>query len=360
VPPAAQRKVVSPTGAMHVARHLTLRGVRRRYNPAWSGNMDEFERSAKLFVEMNESERLSAKEVAEAIALVARFFREHLGSPTLGSSGETVAVTFKQRKTAALLYDRVWTPPILIDDDTPPGVAAYGASEPEIRFQAILMVLKDRHASHAPATGSPAEQASAYNATLKFIAESLNASRAVHAVPLYDTTVALACDYPAGTREVLFSALEGIKIVDEDRLAWEQVLEFRADPESHSRYRRMLHWLDSEMVGKPVDFIRDEIGIRLEHYENSVRKHGLETVLGGIESLLDPKFISAAVATLAGVTFATDISVGAISTIALAGAKLSCSLARGLIELGDMEHGKFAEIAFVHELKRAGSQERAG
>lgn len=80
-----------------------------------------------------------------------------------------------------------------------------------------------------------------------------------------------------------------LEVVDEEALSWEQVLEFRSDAAAKADYRRLVHWLDRDMVGRTYQYVIDEIGVRLEKYRAAIRKHGLQSRIGVLASVLEAK-----------------------------------------------------------------------
>jgi hypothetical protein len=71
-------------------------------------------------------------------------------------------------------------------------------------------------------------------------------------------------EFRVGEYHVVIGSLHELEIVDEECLSWEQVQEFRQDSEVKADYRRFIHWLDSQMVGKTYQYVIDEIGIRYD------------------------------------------------------------------------------------------------
>jgi hypothetical protein len=184
------------------------------------------------------------------------------------------------------------------------------------------------------------------------LAESLQRLRGVNAVPVYSSERDRAAEYRAGSYQVLIGILENVALVDETKLTWEQVFEFRADSPVRADYRRLTHWLDSEMVDRSEAYITDEVSVRLEKYEAGLRKHGVTTVVGALESVLDPKFMSATSVVVAGITLGTGSLVsGASAAIALGIGKIACTIARGMLDIRAARTGDNAEVAFVHEVR---------
>jgi hypothetical protein len=287
---------------------------------------------------------------------LTRKFQSDYGTPILPSPGQTLVVPQGDIKTAALFFDRVWAPPVN-DIGIPKDIAAYGATEHEV-WPILLFELGD--------TLTPEQKAelSARNpGPLKFyessgmdiartIANAFTQAHGVPAVPMFKSQNACDIEYKAGSSQSLLAAVEGIRVVDEARLTWEQVQEVRRDTAAKARLRRMRHWLDTEMVGKPMSYVSDEIGIRVDDYENSLKKHGIETFWGAMSDLLDEKFVMGISGAVAGASVAGGGMWGAIAGAGLAIGRVTISLRTRLIELRDRASGQGAEVAFVHELKK--------
>jgi hypothetical protein len=217
----------------------------------------------------------------------------HLATPILPNPGESVALTFTRPRTAALAFDRVYMSPGL-SPRMALAVAVYGGTEFEVWLHEV--VFQNAHYKRdnmfvgwveEVAPGFYGDQPATAD-HLRAFSELLHCQRGFHATPVYDTSHHRHSEYPAGREDVLIGALDGLHVVDENRLTWEQVLEFRRDQKIRDDYRRLVHWLDRELIGESVTFVEDAIAIRLELYEQALAKHGISTVLGTLESVLDP------------------------------------------------------------------------
>lgn len=183
------------------------------------------------------------------------------------------------------------------------------------------------------------------------IADALFGEYGIRSVPVLPTVARRRQEYAPGSTEVILAAVEHVQLVDEDRLTWDQVLQFRSDIESRRAYRRFVHWLDQEMVSRSAEYIGDEIAVRMERSERALQKHGIQTVVGVLEALLDPKFALSAAAIGTGLA-ALGVSVaGAAATSALFVGKAACSAARLLIDRRTAAES-FDEIAYVYQLSR--------
>lgn len=263
-------------------------------------------------------------------------------------------VTLTRPKSTALFADRVWS----VGNPPEDPAITFGWEVPrDVRWRALL----DLGVLQAESDGSLHEIENApREATLDFMAYLGDLSRdmatdyrlrGANVAPLYGSTEARDAEYRSGDQGVVVAIADGVMVVNEDALVWDQVKEFRLDSTARTTYRRFIHWLDKEMSGKPAAFVADEIATRLERYEWALRKHGVETVTGALERTINPDMIAGASVVGATLQLLMNQPVWALLAsggLVLGGAALSLSrvaLARKDIA---MNH---REIAYVHQVK---------
>jgi hypothetical protein len=78
---------------------------------------------------------------------------------------------------------------------------------------------------------------------LRRVSGSLWLEKQIAAPVVYSSEQTFYQEYQAGSYEVLVSTLSELNLVDEDRIQWEQVLEFRHDELAKKKFRRLRHWL---------------------------------------------------------------------------------------------------------------------
>ena len=289
---------------------------------------------------------------------------------------ETAAVAFGREKTAALCFDRVWG---LTSDMAPDWVRFWGGTETELAMIANLATvllaaqfpekegvweaslsgmvwynmkfMKDVAASFPKIQWG---QAAAMvnedyaNVLRRVLAEGLARERGVHAVPLYDSISARDREYRPGDASVVVATLSDLRIVDEGRLGWDQARAFREDDAARRDYKRMIGWLDEEMVGKELPYIEDEIGRRIEEGYSALSKHGIRTVAGDFVGM----FLQAA----GGVWMA--LAAGAPEWAVLGGTGLIivgnvvATLTKMKVDIEKAARGQYPEVAFVYEAKK--------
>lgn len=171
-------------------------------------------------------------------------------------------------------------------------------------------------------------------------------------IPVFATAAEQAHTFKTGNRKVIVGTLANIRIVDERRASFSQILEFRRDVEAARKYRRMLRWLDLEMVGKSGAELADVIAQKLDDYEWSLRKHGIKTVTGVVSETLDGKYLLGTSGIAAGLAATGHPALGAIAGAGLAVGRLIVKAVGGLVDWKDAERGLNSEIAWVYEAKR--------
>jgi hypothetical protein len=289
-------------------------------------------------------------------SLLADFLDPLLLYENLPVEGQTAAMTMGSSKVAALFFDRVWAPPAT---DTPRDIGFYcGTTLEAMPF--LLRFILDLSTPEKSAAGMalfsemlPTERVlTEASPTIKWFTEFMGRERNVRVTPVYDGEDVAFDEYRQGDRAAVVATLEGLQIVDQDRLAWDQVREVRADERARMSIRRFRTWLDKEFDGKPIAFVEDQIALRLDDYEWALRKHGITTITGALTDLLDFKFLPAATAATLGLAFAGGGAWAALAAGGIVAGKVAVSVTQRMVEWQDRKRVAGAEVAFIHELKK--------
>jgi hypothetical protein len=119
-------------------------------------------------------------------------------------------------------------------------------------------------------------------------------------------------------------SLIGLRVIDAAATPWATILEFRKDPAARRKLRRLRHFFEQSYHGKSKAYIEDDIAIRLEDYENTLKDWAFDTKTGILSIVLNSVTLQTGIAS----------SIG----LALFGAALPVVtaplLASGMIELG--------------------------
>jgi hypothetical protein len=185
------------------------------------------------------------------------------------------------------------------------------------------------------------------NTVLRVMAEEIKEKLGVDAVPIYHSFSSFSNEYKAGDYGVVMAYLENFQVVDEEKMDWQQVLEFRTDEASVLNYRRMIHWLDGSMVGKSETLIHDTLSLKLQAYDVACKKHGFKTRLGTATDII---------AATSAVGMAVFHQINGLWELAAGiGVPIATVIIKSVISSLDIKYSKKeaqGEIAYICELER--------
>lgn len=101
-------------------------------------------------------------------------------------------------------------------------------------------------------------------------------------------------------------------------------------------------------------YIEDEISIKLEDYEQALKKHGIKTVIGTVEEALDGKYLLGASGVAGSLTLAGQPLLGILAAGILIGGRVGVKLIQTKLDFDDVERGPNSEISWVYEAKKVG------
>ena len=121
------------------------------------------------------------------------------------------------------------------------------------------------------------------NKAIAFIVQ-MYAKRGINLTPIFLT--------PSEFEEVIAPESAGLEVciksirtVDESQLTWEQVFGVRNDKKSKQKLDRLRRWFTIDLAKKSEDEIKARLDQKIDDYEYALRKHGIETILGGVTSV---------------------------------------------------------------------------
>jgi len=266
------------------------------------------------------------------------------------SSAENAIMTLTKPRTAALLADRVWT----LASDADPNIAFGWELPMEVRFRALVAIIHlFERAPTAPASRpTPPQDIETFCADLeRDLARGFQDAPGAPVAPLYSSAARRDAQYHSGNQAALVSIVENLRIVDEEQLTWPQIADFRRDEEARTAYRRFIHWLDTDMIDKPVEYVADEVAQRLERHEWALRKHGIKTVIGSLSSTINPKSLVAASTAGLAVSLIAGMPIWSLLTAGgLLIGRAALSMATAVVERRDIEMAH-REVAYVQQIK---------
>jgi len=271
-------------------------------------------------------------------------------------ASESAAVSLHAPKTAALLYDRVWTPQII---GLPESIGLCAGTDAELSLRVRAFFAEQMSIGENAPDNAEWWRSQGRVLYSREVAEVL-AGVSVVAVPLYDTADRCAREYRSGAYEVVLAVLPQVPLPVESMLVWDQVVEMRRDDESRMRVRRFKHWLDTDMVGKPATYISNEIAIRIVDYEKALKKHGVATAIGSLQAALDAKVLTGGAAAIASLSFANSPTAALIAGGAVVLGNVALYLARALFDIENVRESTQPEIAFIAEVADRAAKRTAG
>jgi hypothetical protein len=305
--------------------------------------------------------------------------------------GETIAIS-DTPKASALFFDRIWS---YSDDEVPSEVRCFAGTKWEFQFaefrifglptwKYIHQLAKDGRERECVAilrqamrempfflaqvrmfslfTDKCGDEFLKRNTKLmagvqiacffKTFASLLRKDKVMRVVPVFPNCSVRNMQYREGERRAVQAVLSNVGIVDENALSWAQVMELRKDVDARRKYRRFLHWLDRDMVGKSLGYVQDEIASRLEDYKWALKKHGVKLITGTIEETLDGKYLAGVSGATASLSLAGLPTLGILTGAGLVLGRVVVKLVEQCIDRADLKRGPNSEICWVYEVQR--------
>jgi len=279
------------------------------------------------------------------------------GSPIYPDSDDSLAVSIMKPKTAALAFDKVYRVPIMVEP-VPEEIGFYGATDIEMSWWGAALIYLAAHKAGV-AKGSAIfsnENKDNYGEnekkSLKFICSQFPSIFHRSPTIFYNNKINYQNDFKIGKEQILTAVITNVAMVDEDKLEWKQVLEFRKDTDAKIKYKRFMRWIDSELIIKTPEQIEELIAIKLNDYEWSLKKHGVQTLLGTVSSIIDSKFLATATAATATAAFTGGEFWATMTSIGLVIGKMLIGFGTKYIEGIEERRKDNYEIAYIYEAKK--------
>ena len=144
-------------------------------------------------------------------------------------------------------------------------------------------------------------------------------------------------------------ALNNIPLVSAVRISWEQIIDFRSDPEASRKYRDLRLWFRTGLGADSVQHATDIIGQKIEDYRWAIKKHGFETSLGALKQLFDWKESGPALAA-GGVGAILSGPIGAsIASGLVIAAKIGAFLCERKLASSEILRGPDRAVAILYD-----------
>lgn len=153
--------------------------------------------------------------------------------------------------------------------------------------------------------------------------------------------VSLKDAYPPFKHNVIDACIQAIPSVIEEQLSWDQVVETRKDKKAIEKMRKFKYWANQNLEGKSPAEIADILCSELEDYEDTLKKHGIKTTIGGFSTILS------------GASSILAVLEGSQVELAAAGIAVTASLVTFTSDqVLDYYEKKNAPIAFIYDITK--------
>ncbi|MCI5129947.1 MAG: hypothetical protein D3904_00100 [Candidatus Electrothrix sp. EH2] len=173
-------------------------------------------------------------------------------------------------------------------------------------------------------------------------------------VPIFSSEQSLHDDIPleADNGTILKATFNNLPILDESKISWEQVIEFKEDKESLNKYRDFRIWMrKNDQIGS-LQQAEDIIGRLLDDYEWALKKHGLSTVIGSLSTLTSSKTLTK-VASVGGVaTYFSEPLLGILASGILLASEVTIQVGKYKLEKEDIVRSNIPDIAIVYDIRK--------
>lgn len=250
--------------------------------------------------------------------------------------------------TAALFFDRVWC----MDDWAPSDIGLrFGTMEEGVCLGlvgSLVSTLAEASGANEKKMAEVEEKMNSLEFELQFSEyfESMILSpvrrMSGRNVSVFSATQAASKRvYGPGERKAAIAIMEGVPLIEESSLTWEQVSELRADTQSRRKLTRFLHWAETQYANQPLSLIREGIEQKLADYEEAAKKHGIKRSLGRLSVMLDGGLWIA-------VASAFDQMLAGVAGIVIMGAKVAVTHYNYRISQEELESQN--PVAYIHEV----------
>lgn len=231
----------------------------------------------------------------------------------------SIATGLVKPKTTSLFFDKIWVPDMdnIIFDDKIPKEILYIHNFDDMDFYSLLYKYSTIGNSFHPCQDitktlnsltlenvgmSHDEQVIKYsnmlfmssfrrNKSIKLFVYDMKVTHNIDITPIYIDQSSFEDDFIAKSRfsngHPIVVAMENIPSIIEEKLDWEQVLDFKKDKQSVQNLRKFRNWVQIDMVNRTKDEIISIYEKAYDEYEQSLKKHGILTAIGTLSLVLD-------------------------------------------------------------------------
>lgn len=87
-------------------------------------------------------------------------------------------------------------------------------------------------------------------------------------------------------RNALTVSIQDFPTIIEEKLSWEQVLDFRKDKKNISKLKKFTDWSSKKFENKSQNEIRETLEKELDDYNKALKEHGIKTAVGTFSTIV--------------------------------------------------------------------------
>jgi hypothetical protein len=91
--------------------------------------------------------------------------------------------------------------------------------------------------------------------------------------------------------DAILIGISKVPVVDVSRASWEQIEEFKCDEKSRLDFKRLKLFLHDHYLSKDIEYVRDDLELRIDQFHKASAKHGFETTTGHLKAIVKSKFV---------------------------------------------------------------------
>ena len=294
------------------------------------------------------------------IEKTSTIFKNKIGTPLLPEKNDSLGISILKPKTTALSFDKVYKHPLIISE-MPDEIGFYGATIPEIGFfsgplfalalhnTGIQNVYSDIFSgNNKESIKNESNEKQSWDFISRDFLKAFNKMPTI----IYNKSEYESSDLKNGKENVLSCIIQNLELVDEAKLDWKQVMDFRKDDEARLKYKRLMNWIDNRIQSKSINQIQDEIEIKLADYKWSLNKHGIKTTYGAINALFDPKFLGSISAIAASSAFIGGEVWSTLATTGVIVGKTALTLGLNQANFISDKRPDNYEIAYIYDIEK--------
>jgi len=170
--------------------------------------------------------------------------------------------------------------------------------------------------------------------------------------PIYNSIPLLYAEFSEGQKIAYDAAINNLPTINNERVSWAQIIEFRTDKNSVRKYRDLRLWLLHGLKAESVHHATDIIAKKIEDYIWAIKKHGMETKIGAFTQIFDWKKSSMMAAATGAATILGGPIAAALTSGLLITGNVGLWIAQRKLDLEGVKRAENREVAILFDAQK--------